>query len=153
MSLQAAAQHLASQGRGNDSTLVHMSPREVAGLQRLAMAHGGSLTINPHTGLYEAGFLSSILPMIAGIGLNFLLPGIGAVGAGLLTGGVTGAVTGDWKKGLMAGLGAFGGYGLGSTIANVGAEATKAATDVVTNAGTNAATNADRKSTRLNSSH
>ena len=67
---------LASLGRGGDSMLVHMSPNEVAGLQKLALAHGGSLTINPHTGLYEAGFLSSLLPMLAGIGLNFFLPGI-----------------------------------------------------------------------------
>jgi hypothetical protein len=27
------------------------------------MAHGGSLTINPETGLPEAGFLSAILPI------------------------------------------------------------------------------------------
>ena len=51
MSLQLAAQHLAAQGRGPDKQLVHMSPREVAGLQALAMAHGGSLSINPDTGL------------------------------------------------------------------------------------------------------
>lgn len=119
---------LASLGRGGDSMLVHMSPREVGGLQKLAMAHGGSLTINPHTGLYEAGFLSSLLPMIAGIGLNFLLPGIGAVGAGLLTGGATGLVTGDWKKGLMAGLGAFGGAGIGNALSNVGSSAAQDAT-------------------------
>jgi hypothetical protein len=62
MSLQLAAQHLAARGRGPDTTLVHMTPKEVEGLQTLAMRHGGSLTINPQTGLPEAGFLSSILP-------------------------------------------------------------------------------------------
>jgi hypothetical protein len=44
MSLQAAAHHLASKGRGEDSLLVHMTPGEVSGLQSLAMAHGGSHT-------------------------------------------------------------------------------------------------------------
>jgi hypothetical protein len=48
---------MAAQGRGPDSQLVHMSPREVAGLQALAKASGGSLTTNPQTGLPEAGFL------------------------------------------------------------------------------------------------
>jgi hypothetical protein len=50
--------------------LVHMAPREVAGLQSLAMAHGGSLTINPTTGLPEAGFLSNLLPTLIGAGLS-----------------------------------------------------------------------------------
>jgi hypothetical protein len=70
MSLQLAAQHLSSHGRGNDSTLVHMSPREVKSLNDIAMAHGGQLSINPNTGLPEAGFLESILPMVAGAGLT-----------------------------------------------------------------------------------
>jgi len=60
---QQSAQGLASLGRGNDSMLVHMTPREVQGLQGLAMAHGGSLTINPQTGLPEAGFLDFVLPV------------------------------------------------------------------------------------------
>ena len=41
------ANQLQSMGRGEDSMLVHMTPKEVGGLQALAMAHGGSLTINP----------------------------------------------------------------------------------------------------------
>jgi len=40
---------LASLGRSGDSTLVHMSPEEVGGLQAIAKAHGGSLTVNPAT--------------------------------------------------------------------------------------------------------
>ena len=58
--MQQVAQGLASLGRGDDKMLVHMTPREVAGLQSLAMAHGGSLTTNPHTGLPEAGILDKI---------------------------------------------------------------------------------------------
>jgi hypothetical protein len=38
---------MAAKGRGPDTQLIHMSDREVAGLQALAKAHGGSLTINP----------------------------------------------------------------------------------------------------------
>ena len=49
MSLEVAAKHLAAHGRGPDDQLVHMSSKEVAGLQALAKAAGGSLTINPHT--------------------------------------------------------------------------------------------------------
>ena len=74
MSLQHVAKHLTEQGRGPDDHLVHMSGKEVAGLQALAMAHGGSLTINPKTGLPEAGFLDDILPTLAvGAGLYFAL--------------------------------------------------------------------------------
>ena len=72
MSLQLAAQHLAAKGRGPDDTLVHMSRNEVKSLSDLAMAHGGHLTINPHTGLPEAGFLSAILPAVAGFALIVL---------------------------------------------------------------------------------
>ena len=96
MSLQLAAQHLASKGRGPDTTLVHMAPGEVDSLQAIAKAHGGSLTVNPDTGLPEAGFLSSILPMIAGVGLTAMSGGaLSPMMAGLITGGVTGAATGS----------------------------------------------------------
>ena len=76
MSLQHVAKHLTEQGRGPDDHLVHMSGKEVAGLQALAMAHGGSLTINPKTGLPEAGFLDDILPVvIAGAGIYYGMNG------------------------------------------------------------------------------
>ncbi len=54
--LHNTANYLKTKGRGRDTELVHMSPREIKGLQALALAHGGSLTINPDTGLVEAGF-------------------------------------------------------------------------------------------------
>lgn len=126
MSLADAALYIQSSGRGNDSMLVHMSPREVAGLQALAEQHGGSLTINPHTGLHEAGFLEDILPMIAGIALNVFVPGLGAAASGLLVGGATAAITGDLQKGLMAGLGAFGGAGVAGSLAKAGTAAASA---------------------------
>lgn len=123
--MNQSAQGLASLGRGNDSMLVHMTPREVQGLQGLAMAHGGSLTTNPETGLPEAGFLDSILPMAAGFAL-----GPGGFGlfssplmAGLAVGGITALTSGDLGKGVMAGLGAGSGAGLGSTFAKMGQSA------------------------------
>ena len=129
------AQELQSQGRGEDTMLVHMTPGEVNSLQGLAMAHGGSLTINPETGLPEAGFLKKLLPTLLGVGLNFILPGSGlaikglstALQAGLMTGLGTAAVTGDLKKGLSAGLGAYGGASLAGGIQ--GALAKTAATN------------------------
>jgi hypothetical protein len=129
MQMKPIAAGLASLGRGGDSTLVHMTPREVAGLQALAMKHGGSLTINPQTGLPEAGFLSKILPMVAGLALAPMTAGTSLsflgtpLGAGLLTGGLTALTSGSLKKGLMAGLGAFGGAGLGAGLAETGAAA------------------------------
>lgn len=113
--MQHVAQGLASLGRGNDKMLVHMTPGEVKGLQSLAMAHGGSLTINPHTGLPEAGILDSLLPTVLGIGLS-AATGLPAWGIGLGIGGATALASGDLRKGLMAGLGAFGGAGLGGSL-------------------------------------
>ena len=110
MSLHTLAQHLQSAGRGEDKVLVHMTPREVSGLQSLAMAHGGSLTINPETGLPEAGFLSGILPMVAGAALT--ATGVGAPMAALMVGAAGTVATGSLQKGLMMGLGAYGGAGL-----------------------------------------
>ena len=127
MSLQIAAQHLAAQGRGPDTTLVHMTPGEVKGLQAIAMAHGGSLTINPQTGLPEAGFLSSILPMVAGIALGPAGLGLSARQAGLAAGALGTLATGSLKKGLMAGLGAYGGAGLMGSVTGAGEAALQAA--------------------------
>mgnify|MGYP007062771593 CR=1 FL=1 len=111
--LAEAAKVLQSRGRGDDSMLIHMTPREVGGLQALALASGGSLTTNPDTGLPEAGWLGDLLPTLIGVGMNFILPGSGLLVAGL-TGLGTGIATGDLGKGLMAGLGAFGGASLGA---------------------------------------
>jgi len=104
------AQQLQSQGRGEDSMLMHMTPGEVNSLQGLALAHGGSLTINPETGLPEAGILGKLLPMILGAALA--ATGVGAPLAAGIVGAGQFARTGSLKKGLMAGLGAFGGAGL-----------------------------------------
>lgn len=132
MSLEQAAKHLAAHGRGKDTALVHMTPREVSGLQAIARAHGGSLTINPETGLAEAGFLDKLMPMIVGAGLAYATGGM-SLGAGLGMAGVSNAAiiggglgaletmrTGDLGKGIMTGLGAYGGAGLGGAAEGAG---------------------------------
>ena len=123
MSLELVAQNLASRGRKGDTMLVHMAPQEVSGLQALAKAHGGTLTVNPDTGLPEANFLKRMLPMLIGAALTPLTGGlINPMTAGLLVGGVETARTGDLGKGLMAGLGAYGGAGLGAGLMGAGAQ-------------------------------
>jgi len=109
------SQGLASLGRNGDSVLVHMNPTEVAGLQSLAMAQGGSLTINPHTGLPEAfslgNFFKSLLPVFAGAAM----PASAGLFAGIAAGAATGALTNKDKLmgALTGGLGGYSGFGIG----------------------------------------
>ena len=117
MSLALAAKHIESQGRNQDTKLVHMTPDELKALNKLSLDHVGKpLSTNPKTGLPEAGFLSSLLPTVAGIAgaaMGIPLP--------LVIGGVglaTAALTGDIGQGIMAGLGAWSGGKLGADIAN-----------------------------------
>jgi len=128
MSLHNIAQHLANQGRGKDTTLVHMTPNEVSGLAALAHANGKEISVNPQTGLPEAGALEGIL---AGLALNYIAPGFGgaigemlglgsAAGTGLAVGAGTAAITGNIGKGFEAGFGAYTGAGLGESLAGLG---------------------------------
>jgi len=115
-----------------------MTRGELKSLNDLAMAGGGHLTINPHTGLHEAGFLRAMLPMIIGAGLAAATAGTSLAMTpamtGLVVGGGYAAATGSVKKGLQAGLGAYGGAGMGSNLAASGTATGTAA------AGTEAAT-------------
>jgi hypothetical protein len=129
MSLHKFAKQVAQHGRGDDSLLVHMTPDEVQRLQQFAQANGRSLTINPETGLPEAGMLSDLFKAVAPIALGaFLGPGafgiagmgLSAGTAGLVTGGLTTLATGSLSRGLMAGLGAYGGAGLAQGFADAG---------------------------------
>lgn len=117
MSLALAAKHLESQGRHQDSKLVHMTPEELRALNKLSLDHiGKPLSTNPKTGLPEAGFLSSLLPAVAGIaGAAMGLPTWAIVGG---VGLAATALTGDIGQGIMAGLGAWSGGKLGADIAN-----------------------------------
>jgi hypothetical protein len=130
--------------------LVHMAPEEVSGLQALARAAGGTLTLNPDTGLPEANFLKRMLPMLIGAGLAAATGGTslaltpGMIGLGL--GGVETLRTGSLSKGLMAGLGAYGGAGLAGGLAAAGAASPTAAAQAL---GTPAATGAGSQAAML----
>lgn len=128
MSLAVLADHMASKGRGPDSMLIHMSPNEVRGLQALAMKHGGSLTINPDTGLPEAGFLDKLLPTIIGAGISFFSGGtIDPMTAAAMVGGIETARTGDIGRGISAGFQAYGGANLTAGLSEAGASTIGAA--------------------------
>lgn len=159
--------------------LVHMTPGEVQGLQALALSHGGSLTINPHTGLPEAGFLKNILPALvaaaaiyftggaaapalageaaaaAGAGGFF---GLGSAGTGALAGGITGALTNKQNPLQGALMGGLSGWGVGGAMGALGqtgatalgAQAAGAATPAMIEAGTQGAAGAAMEAGALN---
>ena len=125
--MKPMAQSLASQGRYGDTMLVHMNPVEVAGLDAYTRKMGGGgLTVNPRTGQPEA-----FLPFLLGLGLKGL--GMTALQAGLATGIGTAVATKDLGKGVLAGLGAFGGADVGAGLGSAGA--TSAASAVPATAG------------------
>ena len=134
MGLHNTAHYLKSKGRGRDTELVHMSKREIKGLQDLAKAAGGSLTVNPDTGLVEAGFLEDALPVVAAAAATYFTAGAaapymtaalgssmaGGIAAGALAGagisGLTAAITGRdvGNAALMGGVGGAISGGLGA---------------------------------------
>ena len=129
MTAHSTAKGIASLGRYGDDVIVHMSREEVKGLQALAKANGTSLTINPHTGMPEAFKIGRILKAVAPIAAGWAL-GPGGFGlfsspltAALAVGAGTGLLTGNLGQGLMAGLGAYGGAGIGSALATSGGAA------------------------------
>jgi len=128
--LAVAARRLQAAGRGGDSQLAHVNPREAEMLRRM----GGSGTINPNTGLREykddGNFLSALVP----VALSFIAPGLGTaigaslgasgIGASMLGSAVIGGVSsafggGDPIKGaLMGGLGGGLGGAVGEATSN-----------------------------------
>lgn len=90
MTYHRTAQGLAALGRNGDSTLMHVNPKEIEGLQQLL----GPVTTNPDTGLPEAFNWSDILTSV----------GIGVLGA--MTGGAAAAA--------MPAMGALGGAAVGA---------------------------------------
>jgi hypothetical protein len=130
MSLQLIAKQMEAKGRKGDSMLVHMTPGEVDGLQKLAEAAGGSLSVNPETGLVEANFLKRMLPTLVGIG-------VGAATMNPYAGAAAGAAVGGYQArrndqdvllgAAMGGLGGYGGAGLGAGLTSAGAGAAQSA--------------------------
>jgi len=132
MSLEVAAKHLAAHGRHGDSTLVHMSPNEVAGLQALAQSKGKSLTINPRTGLPEAFNLgqelgnatSGIGATVTGAALAIAFPELAAMGYAIpaIVGGTHYVATGgkDVTGSVMGSIGAYGGQSVAGNVMGAG---------------------------------
>jgi hypothetical protein len=127
MSLQLIAKQMEAKGRNGDSVLVHMTTGEVAGLQKLAESAGGSLSVNPETGLVEANFLKRILP---GVILPFAAGMVGGPMAAAAVGATIGGVQAKQnKQDFLTGalLGGVSGYGAGSLGAGLNAAGSSAA--------------------------
>jgi hypothetical protein len=111
--LTVAARQLAAQGRGGDTELAHVNPREAAMLRRA----GGSGTINPNTGLREyKSWLKKVkwgkvLAAVAPIALSFI-PGIGTAIGGFLSGGLL--------TGIAGAEAALGGAAIGAAASAIG---------------------------------
>jgi hypothetical protein len=123
--LATAARRVAAAGRGGDSMLAHINPREAEMLRRM----GGSGTVNPNTGLqeYKGGIgkiLKAVIPIATMVFAPVLAPAIGSfLGATGVAGSVLGgAVLGGASSALTGGnvlqgaaLGGLGG-GLGNVV-------------------------------------
>ena len=130
--LARAVETVRSAGRGGDTELAHINPREAAMLK----AMGGSGPINPNTGIreYKSKF-GKILGAVAPIALSIIAPGVGtaigtalgatgagasALGGALIGGASAGLTGGDVLKG--AAFGGLGG-GLGSMVGGAASSA------------------------------
>ena len=111
------AQLLADKGRNGDSMLVHMTPDEVQKLQQIAAQNGTSMTINPHTGLPEASWLSDTIDSISDSGLGAVVGGatLGFLGFDDVTAGVIVGASqlisqhGDVGNAIVQGMSGYGG--------------------------------------------
>jgi hypothetical protein len=127
--------------------LIHVNPREVAGLQYLGEKYGAKMTINPDTGLPEAFNFMRFMPMIAGAALS---PFITPMGAAAVVGAVEGVRTKSLMGGLKGALGAYGGAGITSSLASFGAEGLgQQALPQLTELGTNITPLGDAATTNL----
>jgi hypothetical protein len=137
--MKNVANGLARYGRNGDNNLVHVSDKELAGIEQLT---GRRFTTNPHTGLPEAFNFASLLPIAAGVAGTALGGPLGGAAAAGLTGAALGAAQGDsteraLTKGLIAGATTYAG---GQLLSGVGEAATQAATSAATEGATQAAT-------------
>jgi hypothetical protein len=132
MSIRQLSSEVAKRGRYGDTMLIHVNPREVAGLQYLGEKYGAKMTINPDTGLPEAFNFMRFMPMIAGAALS---PFITPMGAAAVVGAVEGVRTKSLMGGLKGALGAYGGAGITRSLASFGAEGLGATAPAVTPGG------------------
>ena len=101
--IASLAKQVASEGRGGDSTLLHIHPSELAGIEAILrqLDPDVKITLNPETGMYEAFSLKKLLGAI----------GLGAAAVGIAVG------TGGAGSGLSAKLAALAAkIGIGSGV-------------------------------------
>jgi hypothetical protein len=127
------ATELAKYGRNGDTELVHLTKRELAGIETI----GGTLKTNPHTGLKEASqsIWDTIIPAIAGV-----VGGIygGPLGSAAASGLTTYAMTGNLGEGVASGLMS---YGFGSLAGGLESAGANAAADSASSQAFNSAAN------------
>ena len=114
--LAIAAHKLAAMGRNGDTQLAHINPEEAYMLKQ----HGGSGTINPHTGLHEYWFdykMSDVIGAIIPAVTDLILPGVSSAigkttGLGSTASNIIGgAAIGALGSGLTGGSALQGGIG------------------------------------------
>jgi hypothetical protein len=128
--MKNVANGLARYGRNGDNNLVHVSDKELAGIEQLT---GRRFTTNPHTGLPEAFNFASLLPIAAGVAGTALGGPLGGAAAAGLTGAALGAAQGDsteraLTKGLIAGATTYAGGQLFSGVGEAAGQTATAAT-------------------------
>ena len=102
--MKETAKGLAQFGRYGDNNLVHVSNKELRGLEQLT---GRKFTQNPHTGLPEAFGWSDLIPIAAGVAGTVLSGGnvgVGALAAGAARTGVSASQGKSTEQALMEGV-------------------------------------------------
>ena len=151
-----AARLLAKYGRHGDNNLVHVSDKELRGIEQLT---GKKFTRNPDTGLPEAFNFGQALgvaaPIVAGIGGTILGGPMGGAAAAGLTSAAVGKMQGKSNEqaltqGLISGISSYAGGQIlagvgdpaGQTTTAAAQGATQGATQGAAQGGTEAATQA-----------
>lgn len=126
--MKETAKGLAQFGRYGDNNLVHVSNKELRGLEQLT---GRKFTQNPHTGLPEAFGWTDLIPIAAGVaGTVVGGPLGGAAASGLTRAAVTAAEGGSAEQALTQGLiSGVTSYAGGQLLSGVGEAATQAGFD------------------------
>lgn len=127
--MQDAARLLAKHGRHGDNNLVHVSDRELRGIEQLT---GRKFTRNPDTGLPEAFNFGRILgvaaPIVAGIGGTMVGGPMGGAAAAGLTSAAVGKMQGKsteqaLAQGLMSGITSYAGGQIMAGVPDAAAQA------------------------------
>ena len=110
-----ALQEAKKKGRGGDTDIVHVNPKEKAALK----AMGGSGTINPETGLEEYAWYNDyedFKEAASDVGVGGVLGGLAGGAVGFLAGGPAGASLGASYGAGLGGLGGAAHYAAGDVV-------------------------------------